>query len=92
MRVQPVAKEGKRMVVIGSSFISMEIVTTVTKRKLASIDVIGMANHPFEAILGAEIGAGLQKVYCFLFLRCLLVLLMRWSDPRSARHKVPHGL
>ena len=50
------------MVVIGSSFISMEIVGAVAKRKLASIDVIGMENHPFEAILGKEVGQGLQKV------------------------------
>jgi hypothetical protein len=56
------AKEGKRMVVIGSSFISMEIVAAVAKRKLASIDVIGMENYPFEAVLGKEVGQGLQKV------------------------------
>lgn len=61
-KVDAAAKEGKRMVVIGSSFISMEIVITL-KRKLASVDVIGMENHPFEAILGTEIGAGLQKYH-----------------------------
>jgi hypothetical protein len=55
------AKEGKRMVLIGSSFISMEIVAAVAKRGLASIDVIGTKNHPFEAILGKEVGQGLQK-------------------------------
>jgi len=62
-KVDAAAKEGKRMVVFGSSFISMEIVATVTKRKLASIDVIGMENHPFEAVLGTEIGAGFQKTH-----------------------------
>jgi hypothetical protein len=76
MVVQPAAKEGKRMVVFGSSFISMEIVATVTKRKLASIDVIGMENHPFEAVLGTEIGAGFQKVCCFPFLCCFLAMLI----------------
>lgn len=55
-------QEGKKLVVIGSSFISMELVTTVAKRKLASIDVIGMEEFPFEAILGKEVGAGLLKV------------------------------
>jgi hypothetical protein len=35
--------------VIGSSFISMELVVAVSKRKLASIDVIGMEEYPFEA-------------------------------------------
>lgn len=50
---------------IGSSFISMEIVAAVSKRKLASIKVIGMEEFPFEAVLGKKVGAGLQKV-CYL--------------------------
>ncbi|KAG5645532.1 hypothetical protein DXG03_005807 [Asterophora parasitica] len=61
-KVDAAAKEGKRMVVIGSSFIGMELVAAVAKRKLASIVVIGMKGYPFEAILGKEVGAGLQKV------------------------------
>lgn len=32
------------------------------KRKLASIDVIGMEEVPFEVVLGKEVGAGLKKV------------------------------
>lgn len=40
----------------------MEVVAAVAKRKLASIDVIGMEETPFEAILGKEVGAGIQKV------------------------------
>ena len=40
----------------------MELVVAVSKRKLASIDVIGMDEVPFENILGKEIGAGLKKV------------------------------
>lgn len=50
------------MVVIGSSFISMELVAAVSKRKLASIDVIGMEEFPFEAVLGKEVGKGLKQV------------------------------
>jgi hypothetical protein len=50
------------MVVIGSSFISMELVVAVNQRKLASIDVVGMEEFPFEAVLGKEIGAALKKV------------------------------
>lgn len=50
------------MVVIGSSFISMELVAAVSKRKLASIDVIGMEEYPFQAVLGEKVGAGLMKV------------------------------
>ena len=63
------AKEGQRLVVIGSSFISMELVVAVAKRKLASIDVVGMEEFPFEAVLGKEIGKGLKQV-------CLRVLLL----------------
>jgi apoptosis-inducing factor 3 len=55
------AQEGKHLVVIGSSFISMEIVAAVAKRKLASIDVIGMEEYPFQTVLGSEVGKGLQK-------------------------------
>ncbi|OJA09005.1 hypothetical protein AZE42_11543 [Rhizopogon vesiculosus] len=57
------AQEGKRMVVIGSSFISMELVAAVAKRKLASIDVIGAEEHPFQNVLGKEVGQGLQKYH-----------------------------
>ena len=48
---------------IGSSFISMELVVAVSKRKLASIDVIGMEQYPFEVVLGKEIGAGLKQFH-----------------------------
>ncbi|KAI6039787.1 hypothetical protein EDC04DRAFT_1612968 [Pisolithus marmoratus] len=62
-KVDADAQEGKRMVVIGSSFISMELVVAVSKRKLASIDVIGMEEFPFESVLGKEIGKGLKKYH-----------------------------
>ncbi len=48
---------------IGSSFISMELVVAVSKRKLASIHVIGMEQYPFENVLGGEIGAGLKQFH-----------------------------
>ena len=40
----------------------MELVVAVSKKKLASIDVIGMEEVPFEIVLGKEVGQGLQKV------------------------------
>lgn len=40
----------------------MELVVAMSKRKLASIDVIGMEEYPFQAVLGTEIGAALKKV------------------------------
>ena len=61
-------KEGKKLVVIGSSFISMELVVAVTSRKLASIDVVGMEEFPFELILGKQVGAGLKKVISILMI------------------------
>ncbi|KIK10084.1 hypothetical protein K443DRAFT_81036 [Laccaria amethystina LaAM-08-1] len=62
-KVDAAAKEGKRLVVIGSSFISMELVVAVAKKKLASIDVIGRKEFPFETVLGKEIGAGLKQYH-----------------------------
>jgi len=62
-KIDAAAQEGKRLVVIGSSFISMELVVAVSKRQLASIDVVGMEEYPFEVVLGKEIGAGLKKYH-----------------------------
>ncbi|KAI0787999.1 hypothetical protein C8Q74DRAFT_1255286 [Fomes fomentarius] len=62
-KIDAAVKEGKRLVVIGSSFISMELVVAVTNRKLASIDVIGQEEFPFELVLGKQVGAGLKKFH-----------------------------
>jgi hypothetical protein len=59
------AQEGKKVVVIGTSFISMELVAAMSKQKLASIDIIGLEEFPFEAVLGKAVGAGLKKVLFF---------------------------
>jgi len=66
------SEDGKsgRLVVIGSSFISMELVVAVSKRNLASIDVIAMENYPFERVLGVEIGKGLKKVSILNAFQC----------------------
>ncbi|KAL0572324.1 Apoptosis-inducing factor 1 [Marasmius crinis-equi] len=53
-KVDAAAQEGKKVVVIGSSFISMELVAALSKKKLASIDVIGMEEVPFEMVLGKD--------------------------------------
>ncbi|KAK0450062.1 flavoprotein [Armillaria borealis] len=62
-KVDAAAQKGKRVVVIGSSFISMELVVALAKRGLESIDVIGMEEYPFEAVLGKEVGKGLMKYH-----------------------------
>ncbi|KAL1744490.1 hypothetical protein HDZ31DRAFT_38619 [Schizophyllum fasciatum] len=62
-KIDAAAQEGKKMVVIGSSFIGMEVVGAVAKRKLASVDVVSAEEFPFQANLGKEVGAGLKKYY-----------------------------
>ncbi|KAI5122548.1 hypothetical protein M0805_005275 [Coniferiporia weirii] len=62
-KIDQAVTKGKRIVVIGSSFISMEIVATITKRELASIDVIGMEEFPFEGVLGKEVGKGFKQYH-----------------------------
>ncbi|KAG9083863.1 hypothetical protein FS749_005679 [Ceratobasidium sp. UAMH 11750] len=61
--IDAVLQEGKRIAFVGSSFISMELVVVASKRKLGSLDVIGMEEVPFERILGKEVGAGLMKFH-----------------------------
>jgi len=62
-KIDSACQEGKHLVVLGSSFISMELVVAVSKRKLASIHVVGMEEYPFELVLGKEVGAGLKKYH-----------------------------
>ncbi|CAE6416459.1 unnamed protein product [Rhizoctonia solani] len=62
-QIDDVLKEGKRIAFVGSSFISMELVVVASKRKLASLDVIGMEEVPFQNVLGKEVGAGLMKYH-----------------------------
>lgn len=80
------------MVVIGSSFIGMELVVAVAKRGLASIDVIGTEEHPFQNVLGKEVGQGLQKVV-MLILRFLLssIQFFLLIVSRVARRQVSLG-
>ena len=54
------------MVLIGSSFIGMELLTAVANKKLASVDVIGMESVPYEAQLGKEVGTGFKEVRIFV--------------------------
>jgi apoptosis-inducing factor 3 len=49
-------------VVIGSSFIAMELVFALAKRKLGGIWVVGRDEVPFESILGKEVGRALMEV------------------------------
>ncbi|KAI0207044.1 hypothetical protein F4808DRAFT_454952 [Astrocystis sublimbata] len=52
-------RKGKKIVVVGSSFIGMEIANATAADN--SVAVIGMESTPLERVLGKEVGAGLQK-------------------------------
>jgi len=96
-KVDAAAQEGKRLVVIGSSFISMELVAALSKRKLASIDVIGMEEFPFEAILGKAVGAGLKKYHesqgvKFHMLTKVVKIVASETNPELAAGVVINGI
>ncbi|EDV21585.1 uncharacterized protein TRIADDRAFT_59728 [Trichoplax adhaerens] len=53
---------GKNVVIVGSSFIGMEIAAYLAN-KVQSVSVIGRSQTPFSATLGPRIGAALQKMH-----------------------------
>lgn len=75
------------MVVLGSSFISMELVVAVSKKNLASIDVIGMEQYPFENVLGKEVGSGLMKVIYYIYDATLVLM-----TPSTTNLKVSNSI
>lgn len=50
----------------------MELAVVASKRKLASIDVIGMEEVPFERVLSKEVGRGQLPIFLIFsfFNRC----------------------
>ncbi len=84
------AQKGKRAVLIGTSFISMELAVAMGKRELASIDVIGMEEVPFETILGKKVGQALMKVRLLLSNRHFQLMALT-QVPRVSRYQVPHA-
>ena len=57
--VAAMGDKGKNIVIVGSSFIGMEVANATCKDN--SVTVIGMEKVPLERVLGDEVGAGLQK-------------------------------
>ncbi|OCK77325.1 hypothetical protein K432DRAFT_395692 [Lepidopterella palustris CBS 459.81] len=53
--VKAVGDNGKKIVVIGSSFIGMEVANCLTNMK-NDVTVIGMEQEPMERVMGAKIG------------------------------------
>ncbi|EHK24019.1 uncharacterized protein TRIVIDRAFT_92769 [Trichoderma virens Gv29-8] len=57
--VAAIGDKGKKIVIIGSSFIGMEIAIATGGDN--SVTVVGMEKVPLERVLGEQVGAGIQK-------------------------------
>ncbi|KAH9819136.1 hypothetical protein DFH28DRAFT_1053431 [Melampsora americana] len=55
--------EKKSLVLIGSSFISMELAAFASKKENLTVHVVGMDSVPLSNILGEKIGQGLKKFH-----------------------------
>ncbi|KAL8671266.1 MAG: hypothetical protein Q9168_004235 [Polycauliona sp. 1 TL-2023] len=53
-------KKGKNIVIIGSSFIGMEVANALSSNN--SVTVVGMEEAPLEKVMGAEVGKIFQKL------------------------------
>ncbi|KAL1922026.1 uncharacterized protein VTP21DRAFT_10668 [Calcarisporiella thermophila] len=56
------AKQKPKVVVVGSSFIGMELASAIVS-KGAEVTVVGMGKVPFDRVLGEKIGRALQKLH-----------------------------
>lgn len=52
-------KKGKKIVVVGSSFIGMEVGNALSKEN--SVSIVGMESAPLERVMGAEVGKIFQN-------------------------------
>jgi len=55
------AKKGQKMIVVGGSFIGMEIASSL-KQKGCDVSVIAMETVPFERVLGKKVGASFARL------------------------------
>ena len=54
--------DGKHVAIVGSSFVGMEVAALIVKN-CSSVTVIGMESTTFERVLGAEVGAVLERLH-----------------------------
>lgn len=57
--VDAIGPKGKKIVVVGSSFIGMEVANATAADN--DVTIIGMEGAPLERVLGSQVGAALQK-------------------------------
>ena len=57
--VEAIGDKGKKIVIIGSSFIGMEVANATCKDN--TVTVVDMSKTPLERVLGEKVGAGIQK-------------------------------
>ncbi|KAI1372877.1 hypothetical protein F4677DRAFT_462638 [Hypoxylon crocopeplum] len=58
--VDAIGEKGKKIVIVGSSFIGMEVANATAAEN--DVTVIGQESVPLERVMGKEVGAGLQKL------------------------------
>lgn len=72
-QIAALAQKGQKMIVVGGSFIGMEVASSLAK-KGCDVAVIAMETVPFERVLGKKVGASfarkLQKEGVEWFLGC----------------------
>src|SRR5205807_9502123 len=61
-RIIEKAKNAKRAVVIGASFVGLEVAASLRERKL-EVAVVGKESLPLEKVLGSELGKLIRETH-----------------------------
>jgi NADPH-dependent 2,4-dienoyl-CoA reductase/sulfur reductase-like enzyme/nitrite reductase/ring-hydroxylating ferredoxin subunit len=88
------AAQARRIVVIGSSFIGLEVAASLRARKL-EVDVVSRDRVPLEHVMGAQVGRFVQKVHEVQGVRFHLGAELRAIHPREvelASERLPADL